>query len=177
MSEYNFGSEFFDEADSLGGGSAIFPAGVFKGKIKGTSLAEEHPHVENEAPWDDTLKRLRFSLQENEVLDGDDPGEQWMFVDLTLEIGGYDFQNMPDKGTGEYFALASAIVKMGDLAVQLGLTGDHTTFDADEFVKLMVDGKFTDAEVVFETFHKASKKDDRVFCNLTPRAFVGQGEV
>jgi hypothetical protein len=177
MNEYQ---DFFDKADELrGSGGSIFPAGVYRGKIAGTSMAEDHPTMEEGTPegWDDqddSLIRLRFSLQDNEA-------DQWMFVDLTLQAHEHDFKDMPEQGSNDFYAISSAIVKLGDLAGQLGYEVDARAWQEDllEFASLLVNGKYTGKKVTFETFQKTitSKRGKnagktKVVVNVTPRGFL-----
>jgi hypothetical protein len=176
MSDYQ---DFFNEVDKLGGGGGIFPAGVYRGKITGPSKEDDSPVLEVGTPpsWDnqdDSLQRLRFALVECSALDGDDPGDQWMFVDLTISQNGTDLDNMPEKDTNEYYAITSTIVKLGDLAHQLGVVDNPVKVNVAEMVHLLADGEFDNSEVQFETFHKSYKKRDGTpgkSARLTPRGF------
>ena len=169
MNEYQ---DFFSEADALRGSGGIFPKGVYRGKIAGPSLADDHPIIQEGTDWNESENRLRFALIENEALDGDDPGDGWMFVDLTLEVNGHSFEKLPESGTNDYFAISSAVVKLGDLAEQLGYEIEPKNWAQDllEFAGHLVQGKFTGKKVTFETFHKTTKKGKAVV-NITPRGF------
>lgn len=163
------------ESMSSSGGSApkTWPAGPWKGTIE-TVESRTLPATKDGRPFagyvntGDDGKRLSIMIGDNEPLDGQDAvGAQKRFVDLVLEDGEYNFDNVDPMARGhDAWQLQRSQLLATNLALALGQVeedGEGNVSIADGFLEALEAGAFNGLQVGFEIYHrkgKPKKNDD-----------------
>ena len=158
-----------------GGQGGIFPAGWYKGALEAPSEGQDRIRA---MPWDETERRLSLRFGENTAIDGADPGQQKLFVDITVEAGGYNFETMADAPDNARIGLDISLRLLAQLATAWGWTTENGSGElevpVDDFIAALDSGTLDGQSATFQTYHKKyySKKNERQETAVNVRQFV-----
>ena len=168
MTEIRIPGEILEPSDR------VFPEGSFRGTI--VPFDDDRDRI-RPLPWDDTGINLAVKLDDNEAIDGPDPGARKFFFDVPLIRG--DLKVDSDEAatfatalrkketlTSDPKAIGAGFTRLVSLAKALGhLRGADTPFDPMAFAELCANGEFDGQSVRFCVYHRTDK-NGKTYANI-----------
>ena len=128
-------------------------------------------------PWDGTDIRLSLKLDDNQAIEGPDPGARKFFFDIPLMRGDLKvdseaaaklataLRNKDKTLTNDEKAIGAGFTQLACLAKALGYLGSADSFDPMAFAERCATGEFDSQNVTYRVYH-ATDKNGKKYANL-----------